>query len=478
MGQCRFQWCNFKCPTRSNNAMKSLCLSNMAQPFNLRAFALGVFLLVLSSQHLRAQVGGDNPTGVTGAFNGQITTGCSYDAYTGNAIRSITDIAVAGAVGEYPLALVRTANSRAPSTTEVFGWAGGWNHNYNWILEESERSQTQTFHPASYTVEFPDGRVETFKQVDWDSCYRVRASSGGAGSSAGVRERFLPLDLNTMYAYLVLPDGGAVEFKAVRYTNVNHDRWWYKYHATGIYDPHGLKTTIASAMTPNEMRRRITQVTEPAGRYLQFSYTGPNDPRISQVQEFINGVGRRTVNYYYIYCNGCRLNQVRYYNNAAWDAHYQYTNSNIGGESPPLLWTADDPMYSGRMKRLAYDYKPGPTPHNPDGTTPVYGQIWRERYWDGVLGNESSGPVVSTLTVGLPNNSPAYRTETRGDSATRTFVYNGAGLVTWASDFMAHQSTMGYDDKNYLNSYIDFNRNDTDYINDPITGNVLQIQFP
>ena len=131
--------------------------------------ALGALLFAISAQGLSAQVGDNNPGGHSGIFNGQINTGCSYDPYTGNATRSITDIAVAAAVGEYPLALVRTANSRAPSTTEVFGFAGGWNHNYNWILEESEHSQMQNFHPASYTVEFPDGRVETFKQVNWDT---------------------------------------------------------------------------------------------------------------------------------------------------------------------------------------------------------------------------------------------------------------------------------------------------------------------
>src|SRR4029450_10988168 len=102
---------------------------------------------------------------------GQINTGCSYAPYTGNATRSITDIAVAGAVGEYPLALVRAANSRTPSTTEVFSRSGGWNHNYNWILEDSPLGPIR---PKRYTVDFPDGRVETFRAVTWDSYYRVR----------------------------------------------------------------------------------------------------------------------------------------------------------------------------------------------------------------------------------------------------------------------------------------------------------------
>src|SRR5207237_7431593 len=66
------------------------------------------FLLLAPLGQLRAQVGGDNPTGPFGIFNGNVTTGCSYDPYTGNAMRSIPDISVAGAVGSYGLALSRT----------------------------------------------------------------------------------------------------------------------------------------------------------------------------------------------------------------------------------------------------------------------------------------------------------------------------------------------------------------------------------
>src|SRR6476660_8281479 len=117
--------------------------------------ALGALLLALSARGLHAQVGNNNPSGVSGIFNGQVNTGCSYDPYTGNATRSITDIIVAGAVGEYPLALVRTSNSRNPSTTEWFGYAGGWNHNYNWTLEDSPRGNAQNFQPVRYTVNFP-----------------------------------------------------------------------------------------------------------------------------------------------------------------------------------------------------------------------------------------------------------------------------------------------------------------------------------
>jgi RHS repeat-associated protein len=435
--------------------------------------ALGALLFALSSHNLLAQVGDNNPGGHSGIFNGQINTGCSYDPYTGNATRSITDIAVAGAVGEYPLALVRTANSRAPSTTEVFGWAGGWNHNYNWILEDSPTSTAQNAHPKRYTVEFPDGRVETFHAVTWDSVYRVRpgADTPAQTTSAGVRERFLQLNLSNMYAYLILPDGGAVEFKAEQHNG--NGNYYYKYHVTGIYDPHGLKTAITSEVTPNGAWRRITRVTEPAGRYLQFTYTGPNSHRISQVQEFIGGVGRRTVNYYYIYCNSCWLDHVLYYNNANWTAHYQYCNANVGQGMPPLLWTADDPMYAGPMKRIGYVYRAA---NNPDGTTRVYGQIQSENYYDGT----TVGAAVSTLTVGEANPiNHNKRKETLGDGATRTFLYTPQGRVTWVSDFMGHSAQQHYDvNTKYVDYVVDRRGHRTDYTSDPITGNVTQVQFP
>jgi RHS repeat-associated protein len=435
------------------------------------AIPLSFSLLVLLASALNAQVGNQNPSGASGIFNGQINTGCSYDPYTGNATRSITDIAVAGGVGEYPLALVRTANSRNPSTTEVFGFAGGWNHNYNWILEDSPARTT--VQPSRYTVDFPDGRVETFRAVNWDTAnyYRVRPGpdTPAQGTSSGVRERFIPLSNGV--CYLVLPDGGKVKFTATQhqFQQGGTTYYYYTYRARAIIDPYGLTTTLTYETTPNG-RVRLLKVTEPAGRYLQFSYVTSNGPKISQ----ITASDGRSVNYYYIYCNGCRLDHVVYYNNANWTARYTYIGANVGGgEMPPLLRTCDDPMYPGPMHKIAYTYHAA-TPNNPDGTAPVYGQIQSENYYDGT----TIGSAVSTLTVGEYPQITYKRKETRGDGATRNFVYNGAGHVTWASDFMGHQSTMGYDSYKYLNLVIDFNRNETDYTCDPITGNVTQIQYP
>ena len=59
----------------------------------------------------RAEEAG-NPTGTSGDSNGEVTTAGGYDPFTGNAKRAVTDLAVQGANGAYPLALTRVYNSR------------------------------------------------------------------------------------------------------------------------------------------------------------------------------------------------------------------------------------------------------------------------------------------------------------------------------------------------------------------------------
>jgi RHS repeat-associated protein len=425
---------------------------------------------------LGAQVGNNNPGGVAGVFNGQITTGCSYDPYTGNATRAITDIAVAGAVGDYPLALVRTANSRSAATAYMFERPGGWNHNYNWYLEDSPTVNNQSLQPANFTVDFPDGRVESFRAVTWDSYYRVRPGlDPPQGSSAGVRERFQPL--SNGYCNLILPDGGKVKFYATQH-QLQNQQFYYSYQTVAIIDPHGLQTTLTYETTGAQ---RLLQVTEPAGRYLQFTYDPYYYWRISQVTA---SDGRR-VNYWYAAYDQYWqvLDHVAYYTNNPnnnWTARYRYCAANIydpNHGTQPLLWTADDPMYPGPMKRIAYDYKPGgPNDHNPDGSTPAYGQILNERYWDGNT-QDPPGAIVSTLTVGAPNN-PNIRTETRGDTRTRTFNYSTDGYLQNCTDFMNHSASQGYDSYKYINYVVDRNAHRTDYTSDPVTGNVTQIQLP
>src|SRR5262249_60633959 len=74
--------------------------------------------------------------------------------------------------------------------------------------------------------------------------------------------------------------------------------------------------------------------------------------------------------------------------------------------------------------------------------------------------------------------SATTRTETRGDGKTRTFTYTTDGYLLSCTDFYNHSASQNYDGYRYINYVIDRNGHRTDFTNDIVTGNVLQVQFP
>jgi RHS repeat-associated protein len=435
-------------------------------PQLLVRFILAFSALTLVSQ-LRGQVGNDNPTGPSGMFNGNITTGCSYDPYTGNATRTVTDIVVSGAVGEYPLAFSRTYNSRNAGGGLWFGGAGGWHHNYEWSLEDSVVRTTPNVQPTSYTVDFPDGRSERFVFSSSDPGY--------FRPLAGIGDRFQPLNASLL-AYLVFPDGGKVEFKATQKQYLDPccpdggcgmcTYYYYSFVAQAIIDPYGLKTTLTYNTDTT-----LQKITEPAGRTLTLTYGVVGQKVISTV----TSSDGRAVNYSYIQSTfppntspATALDHVIYYGTSTWTAYYTYQGPNGPYPyAPPLLLTADDAMYPGPMKRIAYTYRTTP---NQDNSAPVYGQISSENYYDGT----SIGAAVSTLTV----TGPTTRMETRGDGKTRTFTYQSGGYLSSCTDFKGVSASQTYDANMYINSVTDRNLHTTNFTSDAHTGLVTQIQYP
>src|SRR5438105_44317 len=113
----------------------SMNLLDRARCMPARHYVLTAALALLLPRLVCGQ-GDNNPTGPAGVFSGNITTGGSYDPFTGNAMRSVTDLVVAGGVGSYPLAFSRTANSRYQQAGDFgFGPAGGWRHSYAWEID-------------------------------------------------------------------------------------------------------------------------------------------------------------------------------------------------------------------------------------------------------------------------------------------------------------------------------------------------------
>lgn len=428
----------------------------------VRLFLSGFAIAVLLPNILLGQIGNDNPTGPAGAFNGNVTTAGSYDPYTGNVVRKITDIVVAGGVGSYPLAFTRTSNSRSQFADNLalgFAEPGMWRHSYDWKLDYSEDTQPQ---PTQYSVYFPDGRSVVFSPSSFDTCFR---------GLPGVRERFQPLDLSTMLAYLILPDGGKIEFSATQYVQFGY--YIYTYRPTAIIDPYGLRTSLAY-----NLNGRLATIQEPGGRWLQLTYVtvpwanrwGVQDVVIDHVQ----ASDGRVVKYNYalsIYSPGTapytQLANVVYPSDPAFPtpptAYYTYQAPNIPDSlgyynGYPLLYSCDDPMYGGPMKKISYTF-----------AAAALGQIASENYFDGA----NTGAAVSTLTV----NAPTTRTETRGDGPSRTLNYDSGKLINF-TDFKGHISSITYDGNGYVSALTNARGKVTTTLREPIIGAISVLTHP
>ncbi|HZE57539.1 MAG TPA: RHS repeat-associated core domain-containing protein [Chthoniobacterales bacterium] len=429
-----------------------------------RRLAIAVFLSALVSVSARAQMGNDNPTGISGVFNGNVTTAGSYDPYTGNATRSVTDITVAGAVGAYPLAFTRTMNSRfTPAGTWEMGTAGSWRHNYQWSIEPTYiDSYNTTILPVTYTVDYPDGRRVSFSARAGDSAFR-----GGFGISDRFQQMQSEANPNV---YLLLPDGGKIWFEV----SIDREPLWdggptrssFQYSFIGIIDPHGLTTTISYPADGS------MQITSPDGlRWLKLFYiTTPwmGDTVLVNVQA---SDGRAVVyNYGGWQPAGATmysfLGNVQYLdtNGASYaQAIYAYQQSNTDANGRPLIYWAIDPMYGGPMWTISYFFVPG-------SSGGVYGQLQSENYLDPFTG--TPGQAVSSLSA-----SGNSRTETRGDGPSRTFNYSGGKLVS-NTDFKGQGASLSYDANGYVNATVDQRQNQTDITKEPLTGKPAQVTYP
>jgi RHS repeat-associated protein len=337
--------------------------------------------------------GDDNPTGVSGIYNGNVATGCSYDPHTGNAMRVVDDIVVPGSIGAYPLKWTRYFNSHC--TYHASSAGGRWRFAY---LDYS--------YDAVGIMFFPDGRALNSRYP----LYGVPEFTEGG----------LPTGQT-----LHLADGGRVILPHV-------DSNYLK--ASKIIDPYGFETTIAQT---TDGKTKITEPglpNQPGKRYLLITYNHyaegtPNhilDGTVSQVQAFdgVSSTPIQTVIYTWIkgsgtsYPNGpyALLTHVNYGDGTA--ADYQYVEAKYKGapecpgnpEGTPLfaavLSTCDDARFAGPMCRIAYQYQ--------DGKNKT--RIESEHRLGG------AGETVSSVSE--TNATSGGATETRGDGPTRTFHYH------------------------------------------------------
>jgi hypothetical protein len=139
--------------------------------FPLRS--LTAFGCILLAQHIFAAARNDAPLGPAGGYNGSITTGGSYDPYTGNAKRFVDDLVVTGSLGAYPLKWTRALNTRNINP---------WEHSYKWALTvvpyEYYHYYPDLYEGVGGEVDYPDGRVMTFAKSD--APYEYGENSGAS----------------------------------------------------------------------------------------------------------------------------------------------------------------------------------------------------------------------------------------------------------------------------------------------------------
>ena len=389
-----------------------------------------------------------NPVGVTGAFEGMSTTGCAYNVLNHSATRQIDDIVVPGAIGKYGLKMTRYYNSRS-------GFGDGWSYGLSWA--------TSTYDDKIY---YPNGTVV-------DSSCANEWGVGPLGVSDGWETH--PSYGNGTYR---LADGGTIVFQ-------NH-------RSTSIIDPYGLTRTL----TYNPNSGILIRITEPGGRYLQFTYNGSF--LLSQVDAY-DGRGNR-IDYVVYHYTAIRpdgggtigtpvncLTSVDYSDGT--HAYYAYQDDNVPNhpnhpcpcsiKAFPLLRTCEDVRYNGAMRHICYEYQ-AQGPH---------GAIIAERY---SLNGSTNGPRVSRIDPPAPSpivtdpDLETTYTETRGDgNITRRFNYtslhihrsDGEICPSWSAnldpapqqfllnytDFQGRTTYLGYDPNWYVNSVRDANNHTTMY---------------
>src|SRR3984893_12717623 len=384
------------------------------------AISVGIIAASLPPSNLAAQ-GEDNPTGVAGVYNGNVTSGGSYDPLTGNALRVVDDIVVPGCVGAYPLRWTRYNNSRH----ENHAGFDGWSFSYDYVVYNSK-------------ITLPD----------------VRDIPNGSSVLGIIERKIQTPDYN--YA-LLLADGGRVIFEWYHYTWHTRD---YNgnvilmsgsiYRPTKLVDPYGQTTLIQYGPSTNEfgdVLERRTKIIEPGGRYLQINYASDTTGAdMIGVQAFYGVPGHsaiQTVTYAWAYSQIGNVTLKKLTDVGYSDGTYAtYTYEIMGGPSThrPVLLTADDTHYNGPMRQLAY----------------VHGGIGKGAI---DLEKKPTGQVVSTLLYTAdPPSETKVRTERRGDGNTRIFSYGGKppkategvmGKLINYTDYAGHTTWLHYGERLY-----------------------------
>ncbi len=232
---------------------------------------------------------------------------------TGGVHRSITDLKLFGGIGDEKLSFVRTSISRYIGGIPMpFGSGGSWRHNYYWNIYPNGTDATtgnEIIH-----VDYPTGNENDFYKKSSSDLYLTTNSS--------IQERIEQLSTDPNQYYLWFIDGRRISFQKVTSGG------------SAIFQVQGYYDRYNNFFTFNvDGKNRVTRVTEPAGRYLQFNYSS------------IGNFNILNANFSYSNSTATTVNVVGEFN--GWSTTANPMTNNNG------TWNASVPV----QPETAYEYK-------------------------------------------------------------------------------------------------------------------------
>jgi YD repeat-containing protein len=337
-------------------------------------------------------------------IDGTISTGATYNVFSGRISRRVVDLVVPGSVGMRPLSLQRVlynlpVQSQPLLPTSLVGCSAQWNFNvfgYRiWIGPTS-------LNTYAMSLTYPDG---TYAHADFN--YQDTVVFFGTGDRVF-------LDAPTSVHNLVLQDGSVVNFNSVP----GGGGW----STSTIADPYGLTTTYTSAYNADGTSEY--RITDASGRWVRLVYNS-NGPLRGETStgEYVNYICDRPT-----YSPAVsptpetqRLLEADYSDGTV--AKYEYT---IIYNGSTYMATLPRHCYDTRstdlMQSVEYTFNSG------------------DNSWDKVSGGLKGG-LYDLIDVRLPGSStpvssrsgaggnPSFCSyqETRGDGSTR--IYTLWGMV-------------------------------------------------
>jgi YD repeat-containing protein len=416
--------------------------------------------------NLAAQVQAPSATDVSPTVNAEVSsvinTGSGYDAWTGSARRTITDLEVPGAVGSHGLKWVRSYNSASKDNGN-----GGWSFSYTWRYWGRGWADPQA-------VVLPDGGIWR----PYEPGMKLRLVRSGLSSFS-------------TWANLYLEDGSMVYMDGYTdFPDDQHSNTVDYFYPEYVLDPYGRKTilTYEQIYVPpnyNTLNLRLVKVTDPSGRFIKITYAGSDNFTWFKVTR-VEGSNGSWVNYswpdaYHFhvdYSDGTTAaytyGDTTYLMDTVCCPRGVCDNCTVTAHATKLI-TAQDTHADGPMQSIQYEYKsPGA----------FEGQIRAEHHYpSNTLVSQFTSTSCPTHPWSTSPDCPtATQTETRGDGPSRTIYMAQATqhvpLVKRKSDFNGVNEVFTYDSNNYLLTAKDRNGYTTTYTNESVIGNPTRITHP